>query len=67
MTDRKTNSLPCELILEVSEIEWLEPWWCFYLEETELGQSFEDELRKEASDKHTLYVNAGVKTHHWPE
>lgn len=55
MSDTDKPSLPRQLVKEISEIEWLEPWWCFYLDNPQLGPAFEDELRKELCNTHVLY------------
>ncbi len=55
MHDTVSPPFPPALVRQLSEIEWLEPWWCFCLEDGEFGQSFEEELRKELSSQHTLY------------
>ena len=50
-----SNPLPHSLIQELSEIQWCEPWWCFCLDESELGKFYEEELQKELCDTHVLY------------
>ena len=55
MTDAGKPQLPRLLVDELSQVQWLEPWWCFCLDEPEFGQAFEQELRKELRDTHLLY------------
>lgn len=49
------SDLPNAVIDELNSIEWLEPWWCFYLEGINKGQNLTIELRKELAETHALY------------
>ena len=55
MANPNSNPLPPSLIHELSKVQWLEPWWCFCLDEPEFGRSFEEELLKELCDSHVLF------------
>lgn len=55
MTDAGKPQLPRRLAHELSQVQWLEPWWCFCLDEPEFGRELEQELRKELRDIHLLY------------
>ena len=55
MHDTDRNPLPPAIARELAQIDWLEPWWCFCLEQPDLCSAFESELRKELCDTHVLH------------
>jgi hypothetical protein len=62
MSDAEDAPLPNGLLSDLSEVHWLEPWWCFCLDKPELGRWYEDELRRELGDTHALYPHrAGAR------